>query len=240
MRIELLQTLDNESNRNIPRWHDILEEVYRYDRASDRTRERQDFVDAHATTIGRIGVADYHYHNLNQIYIPDRTQMHKLTTIWASAETESVIFMLYSALDSLAQEVNLAYKFGIDVSRVYIHHRKDHGMKPQVDCVRCDLSKQNDGLTKYLNAELSLDWFDLFRKLRNRITHKQLLVSNTNIEVGNPTIYIEMPNDPNATRFTIKPKQGIEINAYCVELRKNIADVINQTYDTLIPKIKNI
>ncbi len=232
MHVELLETIDDESARSIPRWHDILKEVYRF----DRTPKLQDFVDVHATTIRRVGIADYHYHNLCQIYSPDKTPTKAHTTSWAEAEMESIISTLYSSLDSLAQEVNLAYKFGIDEGKVHIYHN----MKPHAHCVRCDLNKQNDSLANYLNGELSSDWFDMFRKLRNRLTHRLLLPSNTNFEIGNPTSYIEIPPDPAATRFTIKPRQGIEINTYCVKSRQNVVSVINNTYDMLTTKIKDI
>lgn len=238
MRVELLEDLDNEDNRGITSWRDILDEIYRTDGAGVRSPARQDFVDSHATTIRYLSAADYHYHNLKQVYVPDVTPISSLTTIWAQIETESVIVTLYGALDSLMQEVNLAYKFGIDENKVYANHGSGHRGNPRADCVRCRLTSLNDSLSNHIDTELSSDWFDKFRRLRNRLTHRQLLATNTNL--GQSTVYIEMPTNPEASRFTEEPRRGIEISAYCEARRRNVADLLSSTYGMLVTKIRDI
>lgn len=240
MHVELLESLDSEDNRGVRAWRDVVDEVHRTDGKGERAKARQDFVDSHANTIRLLGAADYHHHNLAQIYQPDITPMDKLTTIWVTIEAESIILVLYGALDSLMQEVNLAYKFGIDENAVHIYHRKDHQSEPRADCARCELGKQRDGLAEYFEEELSSGWFEGFRQLRNRITHRRLLATNTNFTVGRPTVYIEIPADPRAIRFTEQSRQRLEITAYCQASRTNVSDVMSRTYEALVQKVKNI
>lgn len=159
MRVELLESLESEDNRHIRVWHDVLEAIDRTDNEGGRTEARQNFVDSHANTIRLVSSADYHYHNLSQIYEPDITTMDRLTTIWVQIEAESVVFVLYSALESLMQEVNLAYKLGIDEDRVHIYHRQDHRAALGANCARCELDRQEDVLSDYFRGELSSDWF---------------------------------------------------------------------------------
>jgi len=237
LTIELLGTLDNEDNRGIPEWRLILQELDRTGQSNPRPIQRQDFANSHATTIRRIGGADYHYHILNQIYVPNVTPMRQFTTIWTEIETESVTFMLYSSLDSLMQEINLTYKFGIPEFKIDVNHDPASCTRQARACVRCALDGVNDSLTTYLNSELSSTWFDALRKLRNRISHKQLLATNTNLA---PTAYIEMPTDPEAIPYTEVPRAGVELNGYCVTTRSNVARVISQTYQIIMPKIRDI
>lgn len=236
MQIELLDDLADESNRKIAGWQKIRAEFDLY----PRTPELQKFVNAHATTIQRIGLADYHYHNLDQIYKPNGAQPHALANIWASGESVSFVFILYSALDSLAQELNLAYKFGIDEMQVHIHHGPKHLKSPQSNCLRCSLNKTGDSISSFLNQELSNGWFDFLHLLRNRITHRQLLATNLNFTVGQSEITIEISPDPDAPIFNVQPKQGFEINAFCVDNRKKVVDSIDTVYGVLLPKVKQI
>jgi hypothetical protein len=236
MRIELLGNLTDESNRGINGWVVIRTEVERHPRTSDL----QKFVNVHATTIERVGLADYHHWNLDQIYRPERPATDSLTTVWAPAEAASFVFTAYSALDSLAQELNLAYKFGIDENRAKAHHGKWHGNSPQRDCVRCALNGVGDSITTFLNQEFSSDWFDFLRRLRNRITHRQLLAVNINLLVGSSKISIEISPDPDGTVFALQSQSGLEINRFCAETRAAIANVLDQTYTMLVPRIGQI
>jgi hypothetical protein len=240
MSISLLGDLDNEDNRGIPEWRAILNEVNRTDSSVPvRPSSRQDYVDAHATTIRRIGGADQHYHILSQIYVPDVTMSGSLTTIWAQIQAETVIFMLFSSLDSLMQEVNLAYNFRIPDYSINVYHDAiKHGQRPSGSCVRCAINRTNDSLTAFLNIELGSTWFENLRILRNRISHKQLLATNTNL--GQTTVYIEIPTDPNATRFNQPARTGIEINSYCQNSHMNVVRLLAQTYRFLLPKIATI
>jgi len=239
MPIDLLDTLDNEDNREIPQWRSLL---VRIDEVGGRTDARQAFVDAHANTIRCVGAADYHYHILNQVYIPDVVRMGSLTTLWVQIEAESIVIALYSALDSLMQEINLACNFGVRENGVSAYHPEEHRESPNTHtrCVRCKLSLEDDSLGRYLNEELTLDWFDKLRRLRNRIAHRRLIATNTNLDIGRPTTYIEMPSDPEANRFTEIPRRGIEINSYCASGRADVARTIGNSYELLAPRIRGI
>lgn len=236
MQIQLLDDLADESNRKMPGWLKIRAEFDLY----PRTPELQRFVNAHATTIQRIGLADYHYRNLDQIYRPDMPQPNSLANIWAPGEAVSLVFILYSALDSLAQELNLAYKFGIDERQVHIHHGPKHLKTPQSNCLRCSLNKVGDGTAVFLNQELSKSWFEFLHSLRNRITHIQLLATNLNFSAGQPEITIEISTDPDAPIFNVEPKKGFEINAFCRENRMQVTDLIDTVYGMLLPMVKGI
>lgn len=58
------------------------------------------------------------------------------TRNWARAEMHSIIFNLYSALDSVGYEINLVYKFGIAPGKIHIHHQHQTTMK---NCLRCEI-----------------------------------------------------------------------------------------------------
>jgi hypothetical protein len=60
---------------------------------------------SHTATISKITFADYHYLILDQFYRPNETPIHEDTLLWARAEMNSIVYNLYSALDSLANEI---------------------------------------------------------------------------------------------------------------------------------------
>jgi len=186
-----------------------------------------------------VGSADFHFHVLEQVYVPEGPNAGTHTISWVQACAESVIFWLYTSLNSLAQELNLVYRFGIDEWKVDVTHPSTHDERPHSDCLKCRLIGEGDNLCAYLLAELDSDWFKLLNGLRNRITHRQLLSTNTNIG-GQPGLLIEISHDPRARIFDEQPRTGIEIRGYCVQTRQNVVRVIGETYRQLIPRIGQI
>jgi hypothetical protein len=163
---------------------------------------------SHTATRSKITFADYHYLILDQFYRPNETPRHEDTLLWAGAEMNSIVYNLYSALDSLANEINLAYNFGIGENKIHIFHNHSKFMS---DCVRCSLDKENDKLAATLNQELSQNWFLLFNKLRNQLTHKSLPVFGQSISEGDPdvpddAIHLAIPEDPTDMNPTIRTK----------------------------------
>ena len=231
MQVTLLDTIDDEFARSIQGWTDVRTEFEKF----TRTPTLQLFVNAHANTIRLVGDADYHYNNLNQIYVPSQYPASSHAISFSQVETESFIFTIYSALDSLTQEVNLAYGFGIDESKVYVFHKHT---SPETNCVRCMLTAQSDSLSNYFDSALNSSWFDFLRRLRNRLTHRRLLSTNTNI--GGAGFYIEMPTDPNAVNFSQSPRSGKEINQYCVDTRARVATTLDESYKRLLRKVASI
>ena len=198
-----------------------------------------DIIRSHTATKFKITFADYHYHILDQLYRPNETAARQDTLMWARAEMNSIVYNLYSALDSLANEINLAYNFGINENRIHIFHNHQ---KLVADCVRCNLDKQNDGLTSTLNQELSQNWFLILNKLRNQITHKNLPVFGQTRSTGDPEVpddatTLTIPEDPTEVNVTIRTKR-VEINLYCLDLRNNVVRLAEKTFDLLQSPIK--
>jgi hypothetical protein len=82
------------------------------------------FSQAHETTYRKFKFAIYHLNILRQVYGPNATvnlgrgtssasQQH-----WAIAEAHSIVFNLYSALDSVSDEINRAYEFKLNPNEV--------------------------------------------------------------------------------------------------------------------------
>jgi hypothetical protein len=67
-----------------------------------------EYAQTHESTRSKVSFAEYHYDYITQLYRPDATPREGDTQDWVLAETHAVITNLYSALDSLAHEINLA------------------------------------------------------------------------------------------------------------------------------------
>jgi hypothetical protein len=184
----------------------------------------------HESTFYKIRYADHHLFILGQKYQPNMTNMEQGTQQWIRAETNSIIYNLYSSLDSLGYEINLAYDFGIDAGDIKIHHKHPKVIK---DCLRCELNKVDDDLAHYLNNSLkdSKDhWFNHFRELRNQITHRNLPVMGNTVTVGGSgggTFRVRFPDnpkdrDPDPSTGYLK---DLEILQYCGDTRKQVLEI---------------
>lgn len=94
--VDLLETIDDEDSTAISMWKEMRRPLD----ALECTQAMQRLVDAHAETIRRVAMSDYHYRNLNQIYFPGRPSSGAHATSWVESEAVSIVFLLYSALDS--------------------------------------------------------------------------------------------------------------------------------------------
>jgi hypothetical protein len=185
----------------------------------------------------KIAFADYHYHILDQLYRPNQTYRETDTDSWSRAEMHAIVNNLYSALDSLGQEINLAYQFRIDAGDIHIHHRH---AQPVNSCVRCRLDQANDGLTTLLNQTLSLGWFDVFRRLYNQIKHRNLPIINVTVRAGGPnTTQILIPNDPSIANPQWKDySDQLEINKFCSDRRNEVLNLLEEAFALLKPTIR--
>lgn len=137
MNVKLLENIHTINNNEMPNWISIMEVI--------NCKNQSNILDlsqSHCTTKMKITFADYHYYILNQMYRPNETDRAGDTDQWVLAETHSIIFNLYSALDSLCHEINLAYKFGLNASQVNVYHYHHSQINP--NCIRCRLNKSND------------------------------------------------------------------------------------------------
>lgn len=235
MKVYLLEDMHNKNEKEMRNWSKIAQ-IIQYGNAPPPLYEIHR---SHTATIFKITFADYHYHILDQLYRPNETPRRTDTIMWARAEMNSIVYNLYSALDSLANEINLAYNFGIRENKIHIFHNHQ---KFKSDCVRCSLDKENDKLTFTLNQELSQNWFLLFNKLRNQITHKHLPVIGQSISNGDPevpynAIHLTIPEDPTDMNPSIQTKM-VEINVYCMDLRNNVLRAAEKIFDLLETPIK--
>jgi hypothetical protein len=120
------------------------------------------FSRARWSTFYKIRYVDYHLAILDQIYHPLTSHSERDVQNWPRAETHSIIFNLYSALDSLGYEINLAYKFRIKPSNIHIYHQHNSWTK---DCLRCEFHKQNDNVTSSIRCWLGLGWFKIIKTM---------------------------------------------------------------------------
>jgi hypothetical protein len=237
MRVCLLEDMHTKNEKEMQNWSKIATLIH----YGNPPTSLHDINRSHTATKFKITFADYHYHILDQLYRPNKTPALGDTLMWARAEMNSIVYSLYSALDSLANEINLAYNFGISENRIHISH--NHKKKFESDCVRCNLDEQNDRLTSFLNQELSQKWFSIFNKLRNQITHKNLPKFGQTISSGDPEVPDEattlmIPEDPTEVNITIRTKT-VEINQYCLDLRNNVVRLTEKTFDLLEVPIKS-
>lgn len=232
MKVELLNNMYGRAEEITPRWFQIKQLI-----PSNIPNNMIDFAQCHTATYAKIAFASYHYHILNQLYKPNKTRREQDTKEWARAEMHSIIFNLYSALDSLANEINLVYKFGIKENNINIHHSHRNFT---AHCFRCALNKVNDSLTVLFNQELSHSWFETFRKLRHQITHKNVPIINITIVVRRHDIHLMIPDDPTNMHPRWSPNLGIddfsqklEINAYCSDRITDVIKFAESTYQIL-------
>jgi hypothetical protein len=130
--------LTHISNRNsMPNWSSIQRLIP----TGNLTPAQLEFAQAHESTFYKIRFVDYHLAILQQIYRPYMTDAEEDTKNWARAEMHSIIFNLYSALDSLGYEINLAYKFGLAAKDITIQHKRDKST-----CLRCKIDKKTMAL----------------------------------------------------------------------------------------------
>lgn len=230
MEVDLLNDMERKLDNELLNWVRIQKLIPSGISSSDLL----EFSQTHMSVKSKITFTDYHYHILNQLYRPADTPREVDTDSWARAEMHCIVINLYSALDSLAHEINLAYQFGINISCIHIHH--DH-QQPKQDCVRCRLDTENDSLTSFINNELNNQWFETFRKLRNQITHKSLPIIL--VRIGGVATQIMIPNDPTKTNPQYQDySQKLEINQYCLDRRNDISRIVEKAYELMEPKIK--
>lgn len=201
-----------------------------------------DLVQAHDSVFYKLRFADYYLFILQQIYSSNMLDPGGDIDNWVRAELHSIIYNLYSALDSLGYEINLAYGFNIERGKIHIHHSKKHDAKKERCCLRCEIKKRNDDLSHYIETSLNEDtWFDYFHRLRNQITHRNLLAKQRTMVIGGEggaTVKMKLPDIPEK----INPGQNdysldIELREYCEKTRKNILEFIENVYPHIRPKI---
>jgi hypothetical protein len=134
----------------------------------------------------------------------------------------SIIINLYSALDSLAQQINCIYHMGFSPSEINFKH------------FRCQIPR--GPIRNHLDNELQADWFDTFNMLRNLMVHKNLPVLL--LVPGSSTTTIIIPDDPLNNDPQSPPKgndysKRLEANQYCKERLNDIMRIIEGAYPLL-------
>lgn len=230
MNVNLLPNMHQANDVDLPNWVAIQTLMP----STHHNLDLLEYDQSHGTTKTKVTFTDYHYHILNQFYIPNVTKRQTDTDSWVRAEFHSIVMSLYSSLDSLAYEVNLAYNFGLKPYQIHIYHNHTSIVS---DCFRCNMNIQNDNLTSFFNSELGKDWFQIFNRLRNQIVHKNLPVIQ--IVIGGYATSIKIPNDPANTNPQANDySNNLEINNYCKELRQNVVRIIEGAYPHISPIVK--
>jgi hypothetical protein len=240
--VNLLTNISNlRGDRSIRNWSDIKNMIP----TGNLTEPQLDLAQAHDSTFYKIRFADYHIFILRQLYDPNRKDRGEEMQHWVRAELHSIVYNLYSALDSLGYEINLAYGFGIPAHRIHFDHGHDT-KQTRNNCLRCELRKNviiiGDQLHRYLERSLSDPWFDYFRRLRNQITHKHFPVWNLAIsaegeDAGRMTI--SLPDNPeNMNPGSGDYTQNLELRQYCEATRERVREVLEEVYRIIAPQIR--
>jgi hypothetical protein len=239
VQVELLPDIYKYEPR-VKYWQEIANKVKNSDSISRKLGS------AHGATRTKLIFADYHIHILDQIYKPNRTKRLTETPFWVQVETYSIIANLYSALDSLANEIRLIYGFKMPIGLVHIDHNKGkhlYNVSAASNCVRCQLDNIKDTLSTALNTELSSQWFAIFKELRNQFIHKIPPIHGTAITIGDPTIdpsttVLSIPRNPaNDNPQYEDVKYGIELSGYAHKTRQNVKQLVEYSYSLLQNKI---
>lgn len=243
MEVELLPNIHDPQIVSMPNWYRIFQYL---DKEVTKRHELRSLDKAHKNTKTKILFADYHYHMLNQVYVPKATKRYTETPLWALAEMYSIIVNLYSALDSLANEINILYNFGIDIRAICIHHNiteLQHSTYKSSSCLRCRLGQTGDSLSQFLEHELGQDWFSNFRDTRVQMVHRDQPIYNQTISIGDPEFpddatLLLLPNQPCKENPQMQDySKHYDFNTYSQERRIDVVTLIEQAYKLMEPKI---
>jgi hypothetical protein len=236
MSVNLLTNIsDRMHDPRVRNWFNIRNLIP----SSKLTDLQLDLAQAHDSTFYKIRFADYHLFILGQIYDPDAEAREGETQQWVRAEMHSTVYNLYSALDSLGYEINLAYGFGINPGGVTIHHNH-----PKIvnGCLRCELTKINDDLYRYLETSLNdVSWFNYFRRLRNQVTHRHFPVWNIGrvVEGNGGRFAVRLPDNPeNMNPQPSDYSRHLEVRQYCESTREEVINVTEEVYRLITPMIR--
>jgi hypothetical protein len=165
MSVSLYTEMFKKDDAALPNWSNIRRLI-----SSPARHPLHHFLRAHETTYKKFKFAIYHLTIFQQIYGVSRNDVSKETSApqyWAIAEAHSIIFNLYSALDAVGHEINLAYNFRLNPNDIRLKNR----------CLRYMIDNENDALTPYLRDSLDQQsWFKHFSKLRNQMAHRNLTI----------------------------------------------------------------
>jgi hypothetical protein len=244
MQVELLPNIHSPGLVRMPAWERIHSQIEKNPTAS---QSRYKLNRSHNSTRAKIVFADYHFHILNQVYVPKKTTHLPETSTWALAELNSIVMNLYSALDSLANEVNLSYSVGLDQRKVEVYHNiQEHFSHPNKNCLRCHLKTLDAQFSLFLDRELNQQWFIDFRETRRQLVHRDQPIYNFTVSIGDPdfpseTTVLLLPNEPCKENPQLNDySKGLDFNTYCAECRLNIVPFIERTYTIMEKKMLSL
>jgi hypothetical protein len=191
---------------------------------------------AHESTYYKIKYADYHLEVLRQIY--EVKNRRSDSEQWAKLQMHSIVFNIYSALDSLASEINLAYGFKLKPHNIQFDHNHNPKQGQKRSCVPCrmKIGKNSQELASYIDKTLRRSWFIRFKKLRHQITHRHL--PYTMIGIGGYTIIIKIPNNPATTRTNPSYSHSHDLRQFCLTTREEVVKVIEHVYELMANRVE--
>jgi hypothetical protein len=234
MNIILPNNFVESTEKEMPNWIKINNLIPK----SNITEEILLLSQTHLALKYKIAFADYHLHLLDQLYKPNTTERQSDTENWVRAELYAIITTLYSVLDTLFFEINLSYAFGLSVNQIHTHHNHT---KPDSNCIRCLIDQKNNNLTCYINTTFVQKWFEVFRELRNQITHKNLPVLQFVLRPTQEpsTTKITLPNNPTNNNPKVEDySDNLEISQYCKERRNDIIRVVEKTIELIESELR--
>jgi len=128
-------------------------------------------------------------------------------------ELDIFLFELYSVFDFFSREVDL-------VLGPWLNERSDFGrIKKELE-----IKMPQDEITKRTVQLWESDWFDYFRKLRNRITHRFGVVLSSFIYPSSTILYL--PDSPNT--YPSKIDKKLEVMPNCQLWLENSLSFMNE------------
>jgi len=151
---------------------------------------------------------------------------------YANLLLDGFLMNTMSALDILAHEIKVLYRFNRVPNRIYIHTIKGCLVREHPLCA----------LTKHLSTELAKPWFDTFSKYRHCTTHESLVGANVRFEASLITgdlqdAYVPLPDDPRRKPFTYRKER--ELKSYCDRVRKHVLTLVRHSYYCVIQDIQS-
>ena len=151
--------------------------------------------------------------------------------LYANLILDGFLMNTMAALDTLAHEIKVLYKFDPVPRKVYIHTIKG----------KLEREHPYRALTNYLSSELAKPWFDPFATYRHCTTHESLVGANIRYDETLITgelqqAFITLPDDPRSKPFTYGRNR--ELKSYCDKVRRSVIKMVRHSYYCIFQDIK--
>jgi len=151
---------------------------------------------------------------------------------YANLLLDGFLMNAMSALDTLAHEIKVLYRFHRVPRKIYIRTIKGYLIREHLHCA----------LTTYLSTELAKPWFDTFATYRHCTTHESLVGANVRFEASLITgdlqdAYVPLPDDPRRKPFSYRHAR--ELKSYCDRVKNYVTALVRHSCYCIIQDINS-